>query len=82
MTGLFSDLMRKIWIGEKTEEANIGLEVNGIDLKANIHEEMLQAKNDKGRKVCLPSKYELKIEILRWIEDIHTNKEEVWMVLN
>lgn len=29
MTGLFSDLMRKIWIGEKTEEVNIGLEVNG-----------------------------------------------------
>ena len=29
MTGLFSDLMRKIWIGEKTEEANTGLEVNG-----------------------------------------------------
>lgn len=29
MTGLFSDLMRKIWIGEKTEEANTGLEQNG-----------------------------------------------------
>ena len=29
MTGLFSDLMRKIWIGGKTEEANIGLEANG-----------------------------------------------------
>ena len=29
MTGLFSDLMRKISIGEKTEEANTGLEVNG-----------------------------------------------------